>query len=98
VGNQFLPGLGGGYANLGYVPIDLNSVPIQQFATLSLVQLPGDWDGDGDVDLSDYEQLLTCMTGPGGTALGPGCSVFDFEPDQDVDLYDAAAFMRSFNP
>jgi len=98
VSNQFLPSLGVGYANLGFVPINLNDIPTQQFVSISLVSLPGDWDGDGDVDLADFTQFLACMTGPEGGALGPGCNAFDFDADLDVDLIDAAEFSRNFNP
>jgi len=35
VGNQFLPGLGGGRGNLGYVPIDLRTIPGEQFVSIS---------------------------------------------------------------
>jgi hypothetical protein len=88
VGNQFLPGLGGGYGNLGYVPLDLNDIPSQQYLLFSLDRLPGDWDGDGDVDLEDYAHFSQCVTGPAGGAMGPGCSAFDFDGDVDVDLAD----------
>ena len=96
VGNQFLPGLGGGYSNLGFVPLDLDDVPGSQFALISLVRLPGDWDGDGDVDIADYAEFAGCLTGPDGGPLGPGCSLFDFDSDVDVDLGDMTAFQGYF--
>ena len=40
----------------------------------------------------DYVHWAVCMTGPAGTGYGPGCSVFDVEPDGDVDLADFAEF------
>jgi len=98
VGNQFLPPLGTGYANLGTVPLDLNDIPTQQFVNIALVDQPGDWDGDGDVDLVDYAQFTACLTGPTASALGPGCNAFDFDADLDVDLQDAAELVREFNP
>lgn len=36
VGNQLLPGLGAGSANLGYVPIDLGTIPGNQYAALTI--------------------------------------------------------------
>lgn len=96
VGNQFLPGLGGGYDNLGFVPVDMNAVPGEQFVLISLSSLPGDWDGDGDVDLQDFERFSGCITGPGGGPLGPGCNAFDFDGDLDVDLADFAHFLSAF--
>lgn len=95
VGNQFLPGLGGGYANLGHVPLSIESIPGPQFATVALNHLPGDWNGDGTVDLADYAGLAACLTGPGPTALAPGCPSFDFTADSDVDAEDVAEFQRA---
>jgi hypothetical protein len=59
--------------------------------------VPGDADQDQDVDLDDFAIFTACMTGPGGTAT-PGCMVFDFDLDADVDLLDLEAFLyyRSF--
>ena len=98
VGNQFLPGLGGGYDNLGLVPLNLNDIPSQQYALISLARLPGDWDGDGDVDHADYVQFAACLKGPADGALGPGCNAFDFDTDQDVDLDDFAEFQGVYQP
>jgi hypothetical protein len=59
------------------------------FTTLSA---PGDCDGDGDVDLSDYDGFQPCMTGPNGGSGGSGCACFDFDADGDTDLSDYAVF------
>lgn len=56
----------------------------------------GDADGDGDVDLLDYEQFQLCFTGPDGTATGDCAATFDWEPDGDIDPMDFAAFQRAF--
>ena len=96
VGNQFLPGLGGGYGNLGKVPLNLNTIPGQQYALIALADLPGDWDGDGHIDINDFAAFESCYSGPDGTALGPGCSMVDFDLDQDVDLHDFATFQTAF--
>ena len=63
----------------------------------------GDFDGDGDVDLDDFEDFTECMAGP-ETAPDPtisGCAdacldAFDFDGDQDVDLNDFAGFQEAF--
>ena len=87
VGNQTLPGLGGGYANAGYTP-DMTAYPGQQYADVSLLVL-GDYDGDRDVDAADFAWFDDCITGPdAGPPPTPDCDAFDFDFDADVDLAD----------
>lgn len=50
--------------------------------------LPGDYDGDGDVDGDDLARFTACMTGPDHGPPPAGCDLFDFELDGDVDLVD----------
>jgi hypothetical protein len=57
---------------------------------------PGDYNGDGVVNLQDYAFFPACMTGPSG-GVNAGCEVFDFEPDSDVDLEDFSEFMAVFD-
>ncbi len=57
--------------------------------------VPGDLDGDGDVDLIDFSTFSTCFTGPGVTA-GPECVLADLDSDGDVDLTDFATFSSAF--
>ncbi len=96
VGNQFLPGLGGGYDNLGMIPINLDAVPGEQFATFSLTAMPGDWDDDGDVDIFDFAAWTGCVTGPANGPPVTGCAMFDFDGDIDVDMSDFAQFEQLF--
>ena len=56
----------------------------------------GDWECDGDIDLVDFAHMPTCMTGPLGGVLGPGCETFDLDGDIDVDLEDFAGFQGAF--
>jgi hypothetical protein len=58
--------------------------------------LPGDCDGDGDVDLADYANLPACLSGP-AAAHGPNCGCFDRDSDADVDLLDFADFQAFFS-
>jgi hypothetical protein len=60
-----------------------------------LPPIPGDYDGDGDVDLGDYAALPDCMTGPGGSSTTV-CEPFDFDGDGNIDLNDYAAFQFAF--
>ena len=55
-------------------------------------ELPGDADGDGDVDLADFAAYQRCHSGAGQPAPAPDaiCGCFDFDVDEDVDLSDYA--------
>jgi hypothetical protein len=56
----------------------------------------GDMDGDGDVDLLDFELFLGCFTGPGGGPPALGCDCGDFDFDDHIDLRDFAGFQLAF--
>ena len=56
----------------------------------------GDYDCSGAVDLLDFAGWSRCATGPSLSIYSPGCEVFDFEKDGDVDLSDFAAFQNVF--
>ncbi len=82
-------------------PDDLpRSSPVGRFET---PHFPGDFDGDGDVDLDDHAAFPPCMNGPGllPTDTPPGhqadcLEVFDFEDDDDVDSEDWAGLLAVF--
>jgi hypothetical protein len=68
--------------------------------------MPGDFNGDGIIDLADYFHFADCLSGP-ETLPSPtepttaqNClAVFDFDGDDDVDLVNYAEFMGKFvNP
>ena len=60
------------------------------------VQLPGDCEHDGDVDLDDYTCFFDCVLGP-GQGLLPDCEPFDLDNDGDVDIADYSIFEILFN-
>jgi len=57
--------------------------------------VPGDCDGDGDVDLDDHADFVDCILGPAAD-LGSDCDCFDLEPNGHVDLGDYATFQVNF--
>ena len=71
-------------------PVDVSNAA---FAIASCA--PGDFDGDGDVDLDDYAAFEQCLAGP-DVSIGVGCETGDFDDDDDVDLKDAVAFWEAF--
>jgi len=58
--------------------------------------VPGDRDGDGDVDLADLGDLETCTSGPNMEAA-PACATLDFDSDGDVDQSDFGTFQRCYS-
>ena len=59
--------------------------------------LYGDFGGDGDVDLEDYAVLRNCAGSSGvGIAALPPCDAFCWDDDNDVDLWEIAAFQNVF--
>ena len=58
----------------------------------------GDFDGDGDVDLTDFFILQLCFGGsnnPPGQFCPPGVDA-DLDGDGDVDLADFIIFQQNF--
>jgi hypothetical protein len=54
--------------------------------------IPGDFDGDGDVDQSDFGYLQKCLTGPGLAVVDPACDGARLDADDDVDSEDMVLF------
>jgi hypothetical protein len=53
------------------------------------VDIPNaDYDGDVDVDMDDYSELVSCLTGPGVPPENPDCNFFDLDSDGDIDCPD----------
>jgi gluconolactonase len=58
------------------------------------VLVPGDFDGDGDVDVTDIGQFDVCMTGANAGPVAPGCELVDVDTDGDVDMTDFGLTQR----
>ena len=80
----------------------LSAASVLLGGTAVLAQLPGDLDGNGEVDLFDAVEFVACMTGPDGIAVDPTCDPGNFDPDPDIapdtdiDLRDFAGFQTRF--
>ena len=72
----------------------VNNGSVDQPENLILIGsgIPGDLDGDGDVDLSDLAQLLSNYGITGGATYQQG----DLDGDGDVDLSDLAALLANY--
>jgi len=56
--------------------------------------VPGDFDGDQDVDLTDHAALVERLTGPLSDPVLAGWHLLDLDFDYDVDIRDFAAWQR----
>ena len=57
--------------------------------------MPGDLDGDDDVDATDFGLFVDCWSGP-EIPYDAGCDGADLEGEGDVDLADFAEFQPAF--
>jgi hypothetical protein len=92
-----IPGSGPNFFAPWDVPMSFGSASLQQTLVPAKPPAPGDFDLDGDVDLSDYGQFLDCYNGPGKPPAQPDCGSADFDMDGDVDLSDYGQFLDCYN-
>jgi len=62
----------------------------------------GDYDCDRVVNLADFTNWASCMTGPSTAdttaSYDLGCEAFDFDGDRDADLVDFSGFQKIISP
>ncbi len=66
-------------------------------AALTVVPWPGDFDGDLDVDLTDFAFFQLCFNGPNRPPAYGACEPADMNGDGDVDLLDFGEFQTCYN-
>ncbi len=87
----------GGFTSFRILDLEREAVWGADDFTFGVVgRLPGDYDGDRDVDLDDYDYWPACETGPDAGPPPDGCDAFDADNDRDVDLDDFARVMTAF--
>jgi len=64
--------------------------------TLECADIPGDFDGDRDVDGSDRDAFVLCASGPAMPVIN-GCEPEDLDYDGDVDQSDFGIFQRCYS-
>lgn len=101
-------GVGGIYVYAGVLDLDCNgndqpdacdiaagiSQDLDNDGTPDECQVPGDMDGDGDVDLTDHAAFVACLSGP-NSDVPADCVLADLQNDADVDLADCAEFQNA---
>ena len=89
VTNQWLPGLGGGYGNLGMTP-NITAIPGQQYASVAL-RILGDANSSGAVNATDIGPFTNVLLGV--DADPAHIAACDVNCDGSVDGLDVAAFI-----
>ncbi len=68
-----------------------SSLDLNQDAIPDECTIPGDTDNDVDIDLTDFAVYFECDNATEG-GVPPGCEVFDFNRDNEINLTDFAQF------
>ncbi len=59
---------------------------------ITVEAMPGDMDGDADIDQTDYGLFQRCLTG--SSAVGPGCALGELNGDNTIDADDVRIFQQ----
>jgi len=74
---------------------DLFSSEEHFYLQVTSTPVPGDLDGDGDVDLDDFDTFVACFTDSGGRIIA-GCEACDLDGDEDLDCADWVLFQQAW--
>jgi hypothetical protein len=88
--------VGGGSVNLGATPTTGFGNDYLFVLKAFSPRIPGDFDHDGDVDISDFAHLQICFT-PDGMVPAAGCGDADLNADNIIDLVDLNVFTTCLN-
>lgn len=77
------------------VDFDSSAATNRPFLQIDLAGVPGDFDGDGDVDIVDFTTFSGCFGGS-GEPVQEGCESADLDGDGDVDIVDFNTFAANF--
>ena len=72
-------------------PYNVPGIPVDAIGC-STLNLPCDFDRDGDVDMEDFGHLQACLSGADIPQNNSACQDAKLDPDSDVDKYDIAIF------
>ncbi|UCF34736.1 MAG: hypothetical protein JSV78_05410 [Phycisphaerales bacterium] len=105
---EVLPGAGVDYYDLVFALAGMTSDTGELFYAeehfylqVDVAPPPGDINGDGDVNLADFDIFHMCLNGPDNPTVPTGCTpeyfdACDLRDDNDVDLDDFAEFTTYF--
>jgi len=68
------------------------NTPVLVDVTVTIEPHPADFDGDDDVDQSDFGHIQECLTGAGFAQYDVHCLDTDLDGDEDVDESDISVF------
>lgn len=74
-------------------PINFHASDLSGYSLCPALHHRADFDGDGDVDQSDFAHLQTCLASQSGLVLNSACADGDLNMDGEVGLPDVTLFI-----